>query len=151
MSCKHEGGTDACERYKSKHCVAWMRLSNAKHGADRGRTGSLPRKRSSMAGAAAEDLVAAELIFRGLEVWAPRDPGSLHDLAIHLDSGEWRTVQVKSGEVHKRTGTIYLNTGKSAIRSDFLFVVDPGGRRIRFIPLSAGRPDYLLPEGALVA
>lgn len=124
MACKHEGGTDPCERYADKHCIAKHRIRSKQYYKDH--LESCKRKINAyMAtyieysgstaspanlGASAELVVAADLLHRGFAVTRPLNVNGPHDLHVEI-SNKWYGIQVRHGCKNRNSKSIRASFG----------------------------------------
>jgi hypothetical protein len=137
MPCKHEGGSDPCERYKSGNCKACLRRYRQEHiesvhEYERNRTGGGGKGTNSDRGQAGEFLVAADLLSRGLPTTKPLNINGAHDLHAKC-AGAWFTIQVRLARINTKTGALQARE-RSGIVSDILAIADLAGKRIRYLP-----------------
>lgn len=137
MPCKHEGGTDPCVRYQNSICKVRAKQKKA----ERVMT-TVGKATRSDEGQAAEHLVAADLLRRGLQVTKPLNTNGTDDLHTKLGA-KWISVQVKTGARYKQTGILCPRHGVGDITSDIFAVVDTANFEIRYIPI---REKTLPPE-----
>lgn len=130
MSCKHEGGTDQCVRYKSGDCKTHVHAKNAEYKNKHIQHARLFATNSN-SGQAAEYFVAADILARGLAVTKPLNTNCADDLHFKSASG-WITVQVKTARLNTRTGTLF-GPSRDLVSSDVVAIVFLPTQQIRYI------------------
>jgi hypothetical protein len=113
-----------CNAYTTKYQKELLRGGLAFSGATQGNLGE-----------AAELIVAADFLSRGLEVTKPFNRNCDDDLHVKVSVG-WKNVQVKSGRVNQKTGHILRPQGQgrgNRITSQIIATVDVPNKRVRYI------------------
>jgi hypothetical protein len=99
--------------------------------------------RAAAKGAAAESLVEADLLLRGLEVTRPTvDFGD--DLHARFSVG-WRSVQVKTRDIRRKLWR--PSDHRKRVTSEILALVDSVTREIRYVKASRERLPKELVDG----
>lgn len=156
MPCKHEGGTDECIRYVSRHCkVGRRQVNQVYHSVHRERlkdrytrdfkSSSLGKNKTTDSGYAGELIVRTDLLLRGMDVTVPENRATPDDLHFKSSKG-WVSVQVKVARVNLRTGTWtrpYARKDKP-VTSDILALVNLRDWIIRYHPNVKNVPPELL-------
>lgn len=140
MPCKHQGGSDPCDKVKNGGNKWRCKVKKAMYQAYYRQTVSLSsgfaghssrgKKVSGDSGEAGELLVAVDLLKRGLEVTKPLNRSTKDDIHFKTSKG-WKTLQSRVTKVNQSTHWIQ-SAGKKGITSDVIAWVDLAGLRIRY-------------------
>jgi hypothetical protein len=134
MPCKHEGGTDVCDRDAGGNCRVNIRRYNEDRRAE---SGPPQRASSSNAGAAREHRVVAVLLEAGYCVHHNSAPNSPFDVLATRDGDKLLRIEVRAAQTRRSDG-IWCHKKRVEDRCDYYAAVTRDGRVFFYPPLPCG-------------